>query len=218
MSNPPSLFASQLASLYFKPMPDGQIFTCPPPWILGNQREYRLSNAQAEQLVSRVGRAYFVGLIGISAILIAGVLAAVGIVYMMAGDPDQFFASHPIAYASALVAFTLLIIGLYIAYVYRAAATVLTGLSWTVAPPEPYSVKGNLKKTIAIETLFPTWVLVIFVAVFLIGSPVSGVPAVKALASGRLTFDLFQAVTFLTMAVMSGAALLAKLKGQRAAK
>jgi hypothetical protein len=218
MSNSPALFTGPLASLYFKPMPEGQIFTCPPPWILGNQREYRLSNAQAEQLVSCVGRAYFVGLIGLSAIMITSILAAVGIVYMTAGDPDQFFASHPIAYATALVAFTLLMIGLYIAYIYRAAASVLTGLAWTVAPPEPYSLKGNVKKTIASETLFPTWVLAIFVALFLIGIPLSGVPAIKALASGRLTFDLFEAVIFLGLAVMSGAALVAKLKGQRAAK
>jgi hypothetical protein len=218
MSNSPASFTGPLASLYFKPTPEGQIFTGPPPWIFGNQREYRLSNAQAEQLLSRVSRAYFVGIFGISAILIAGVLAAVGIVYMTAGDPDQFFASHPIAFVSALVAFTFLMIGLYVAYVYRAAATVLTGLSWTVAPPEPYSLRANVKKTIAIETLFPTWVLAISVALFLIGIPLSGIPAIKALASGRLTFDLFQAVLFLVMAVVVGAALLAKLKGQRAAK
>ena len=60
--------------------------------------------------------------------------------------------------------------------------------------------------------------MAIFVIVFLIGVPVSGVPAIKALASGRLTFDLFQAAFFLIMAIMTGAALIAKLKGQRAAK
>jgi hypothetical protein len=217
MSNSPAFFTGPLASLYFKPMPDGQIFTCPSPWVLGNQREYRLSNAQADQLISRVSRAYFVGLIGFSAILIASVLAAVGILYVTDADPDQFLA-HPIASVSALVAFTLLIIGLYIAYVYRAAATVLTGLSWTVAPPEPYSVMTNLKKTIAFETLYPTWVLAIMIAVLLIGIPLSGVPAIKALASGRLTFDLLLAAIMLLFLVMTGVALLAKLKGQRAAK
>jgi hypothetical protein len=218
MSNSPASLTGPLASLYFKPIPEGQIFTGPPPWIFGNQREYRLSNAQAEQLLSRVSRAYFVGVFGISAIMIAGVSAAVGIVYMTAGDPDQFFDSHPIAFVSAIIAFTLLMIGLYAAYIYRAAATVLTGLSWTDAPPEPYSLGANVKKTIAIETLFPTWVLAISVALFLIGIPLSGIPAIKALASGRLTFDLFQAVIFLVMAVVGGAALLAKLKGQRTAK
>ena len=218
MSNSSASFAGPLASLYFKPMPDGQIFTGPPPWIFGDQREYRLSNAQAEQLLSRVSRAYFVGIFGISAIMIATVLGAVGIVYMTAGDPDQFFASHPIAYVIALIAFTFLLIGLHVAFIYRAAATVLTGLSWTVAPREPYSLEGNLKKTVTIETILPTWVLAIFFAVFLFAIPFSGVPAIKALASGRLTFDLFQAVMFLIFAVMTGAALLAKLKGQRAAK
>jgi hypothetical protein len=218
MTNSPALFTGPLASLYFKPIPEGQIFTGPPPWIFGNQREYRLSNAQAEQLLTRVSRAYIVGIIGVSAIMIAGISAAVGIVHMTAGDPDQFFASHPIAYVGALLAFTFLMIGLYVAYIYRAAATVLTGLSWTVAPPEPYSLRANVKKTIAIETLFPTWVLTIFVALFLVGIPLFGVPAIKALASGRLTFDLFQAVFFLVMAVFTGAVLLAKLKGQRPAK
>src|SRR5258705_6503172 len=218
MSNSPTLLTGPLASLYFKPMPEGQIFTCPPPWIFGNQREYRLSNAQAEQLLSRVSRAYFVGIFGVSAIMIATVLGALGIVYMTVGNPDQFFASHAIAYVIALIAFTLLLIGLYVAFIYRAAATVLTGLPWTVAPREPYSLKANLKKTIAIETLFPTWVLAISVAVSLIAIPLSGAPAIKALASGRLTFDLIQPVIFLRVAAMIGAALLVKLKGQRAAK
>lgn len=218
MSNSSDLLKTPLASLYFKPTSEGQIFTCPPPWIWGKQREYQLSHAQAERLVSRLSRAYFIGLIGISAIMIIGILAAVGLVYVMADNPDQIFAQHPIAYVSAIVVATILIIGAYTGYIYRTAATELVGLSWTIALKQPYSLEGNLKKTIAIETMLPTWVLAIFVIVFLIGIPLSGIPAIKALASGRLTFDLFQAVLFLILGVMTGAALIAKLKGQRAAK
>jgi hypothetical protein len=218
MSNSSDLLKTPLASLYFKPTSEGQIFTSPPPWIWGKQREYQLSNAQAERLVSRLSRAYVLGMLGISAIMITGIVAAVGLVYMLAGNPDQIFAQHPIAYVSAVVVATILLIGTYTGYIYRTAATELVGLSWTIAQQQPYSLEANLKKTIAIETMLPTWVLAIFVIVFLIGIPLSGVPAIKALASGRLIFDLFQAGFFLIMAIMTSAALIAKLKGRRAAK
>jgi hypothetical protein len=218
MSNSSALLTSPWASLYFKPIPEGQIFTCPPPWIFGKQREYRLGNAQAEQLVTRLSRASWVGGIGMGAILIAVILGGMGISYMVAGGPDEFIHSHPIAFAIGLIVLTLLMISLYLVYFFRAAATLLAGLPWAEAAREPYSLKGNLKRTIAIETMFPTWLLAILAALFLIGIPLAGVPAIKALADGRATFELFLAVMFLVQGFVFGAALFAKLKRQRAVK
>jgi hypothetical protein len=214
MSN--SLLSSPWAALFLKPTPDGQIFTWPSPWLVGDQRAYSLSNAQAEQLMARLGRAYRSGVIGVSAILVAGIGGAVGLVHLLADNPNQFFDSHPIGGVIAVVVFTLLSFGLYFAYLRRVVATVLAGLPWTVAPRQPHGSGGQV--TIAFEALLPTWALAIFFIVFLVGIVFSGVPAMKALAAGQLTFELLQVVLYSIMALTTGAALIAKLKRPRAGK
>jgi hypothetical protein len=218
MSDSSASLSSPWAALFFTPIPEGQIFTCPSPWIVGDRRAYHLSNAQAEQLAARLLRAHWVGAIGVGAFLLAAVLALVGISHMVTGSPSEFFDSHPIGYVFALVVLTLLVIGLYVACFWWAAARVLAGLPWTVAPRTPDGLKGNSNKIVALEMLFPTWALAIGFVIYLVGTPFFGVPAVAALVSGRLTFDLFAAVMFLMMAVISGAALIAKLKRSRAGK
>jgi len=47
MSESSWFFKSAWASTYFRRGPEGQIFTCPSPWIFGRSREYQLTNAQA---------------------------------------------------------------------------------------------------------------------------------------------------------------------------
>jgi len=215
MPNSSWLFATSLASSYFKPAPEGQFFTCPPLWIFGNGRRYHLSDAKAEQLLSQMGRAYVVGMIALIPALLLLCLGGVGMVYALSDNPDALLAAHPIAFTAASVVATILLIAAYTAYVYRAGSKVLAGLPWTRAPREPYSVTANLRKSTAIYLLFPTWALVAMLAVFLIIIPLAGIPALMALAAGQFTMNLLQVLFSIMFACMIGTALIQKRKAQR---
>ncbi len=177
-------------------------------------REYRVSDAQARQLAAGIGRAYVAMLI---LLLILLVLAGTLVQIIMPG----LFVDHPIAAFLALATFTMLMIGLFNAMVYRAAGSVLAGVSSTSAPREPYNPVSHFKKTAVLMTTFmttfPTWLLVIVVILGLMAVISTVINAYKVLASGQVTFDVLIAALILWVWVESGAALVIKLRARRSA-
>ncbi len=105
---------SPWAATYFRHTPEGTVFLCPSPWIFGSSREYRLSDAQAAQLVVCIGRAYVRGVVTFC----AGLLIACLIVF--SALPES-----PIAAGLTIAILSLLLLGASLAIVYRAAASVL---------------------------------------------------------------------------------------------
>jgi hypothetical protein len=181
---------------------EGAVFLCPSPWIFGPSREYRLNDAQAAQLVTRVGRAYVRGMVIFCAGLVIACLIVLGAL------PES-----PIAAVSAIAIICLLLLGACLAIVYRAAASVLAGHSWTIG--EPYSLVGNFKKAIAILMTLPTAALIAGFVGMLISWPWSAIAACKALASGQLTIGVLGAATQLFVSCLFGMALVAKIRAQK---
>jgi hypothetical protein len=193
-------FKSGWADTYFREVPEGQVFTCL-PWVFGRSREYRLSNAQAQELVARMGRAFTKAvylMIGSVALIIATVLSFLAFGPIVAGV------------AGGMVAVTL--VGVFLGMVYRAAGSVLAGLSWTSVPREPYNPLRNLKRTTALMMLLPTWALVA-------GAALSTISVMKAViapfTSGNTHVDVMNLATQLAMSLMFGVALNMKLRAQR---
>jgi hypothetical protein len=207
MSDYSWFFKSGWARAYFRRAPEGQmIFSCPSPWIFGPMRAYRLTDDQAETLVARIGRAYLHG------VIVAGVTAPIAILMI-----TIFCAGNPTATWLAIVVIALLYPMACLAIVYRAAASVLAGKTWTIAPREPYSVADNLKKVAAIFMTFPTWLLGVFFGSSLISFVQAGISAAKALASGQVNFDLLGVFGFLYLSIMIGTAFVAKLRARKLA-
>jgi hypothetical protein len=195
-------FKSGWASTYFRPVPEGQVFTCTSPWMFGRSREYRLSDAQAEQLVARFGRAF------------------AKVIYVMAGGIGLaivtglgFLARGPVVAGSAVAAVTVILIGVCLGLVYRAAGSVLAGLSWTSVPRAPYSLTGNLKKTNALMMMLPTWALAAGTAVTLIS--VAAI-LIAPFVSGKTELDVVSLASKLATSFMFGRALVTKLKARSA--
>jgi len=206
MSESSWFLRSPWAATYFRHTPDGTVFLCPSPWIFGPSREYRLSDAQAEQLVARVGRAYVRGVV----IFCAGLLITCLIVW--SALPES-----PIAAALAIAIICLLLLGACLAIVYRAAASVLAGHAWTTGG-EPYSLVGNFKKVIAILMTLPTAALIAGFVGISMTFPWSAIAAYKALASGQLNMGVLGAAGQLFVSFLFGMALVAKLRAQKNSK
>jgi hypothetical protein len=204
MSESSWFFKSAWASTYFRRTLEGQVFICPSPWIFGRSREYQLSDAQAEELVRRIGRAYVKGMY----IIGVGLVLAVAIVL-------SFLADRPVVAGFTAATVIVLLVGACLGIVYRAAGSMLVGLSWTNAPREPYSLIGNLKKTNAIMITLPTWAL----AIGAIGVFTSSVGiAFTALASGKADFNVVNVRVQVVLSVLFGTALVTKLRAQRNAE
>lgn len=195
-------FKSGWAETYFRPVAEGQVFTCPSPWLWGRPREYRLSDAQAEELVARVGRAFakaihvMVGGIGLAVVTGLGLLAR-----------------GPVVVGSAVAAVAVILIGVCVGLVYRAAGSVLAGLSWTSVPRAPYSLTGNLKKANALMMMLPTWALAAGTAVTLISVAVI---VIAPFVSGETELDIVSLASKLATSFMFGRALVTKLRARSA--
>jgi hypothetical protein len=203
MSESSWLLKSPWTATYFRQTPEATVFSCPSPWIFGRSREYRLSDAQAAQLVARVGRAYARGVV----IFCAGLVIACLIV--LSALPES-----PLAAGLAIAIICLVLLGGCLAIVYRAAASVLAGQPWTIG--EPYSVVGNFKKAIAVMMTLPTAALIAGLCAMLISFPWSAIPAYQALASGQLNIVVLGAACQLIVSCLFGMAIVAKLRAQRA--
>jgi hypothetical protein len=190
---------SAWASTYFRHVPGGQVFTCPSPWMFGRRREYRLSDAQAEELVARFGRAFATA----NYVMIGGIVAiAMGLSFLAAG---------PVVAGVAIVVATVVLVGVWVGIVYRAAGSVLAGVPWTSAPREPYSLTGNLKKTNVIIMLFPTWVLAGGAGVASVSAVVI---AVAPFVSGKTDLNVSDLATQIALSLIFGRALVTKLRAQ----
>lgn len=191
------------ASTYFRHAPEGQVFTCPSPWMFGRRREYRLGDAQAEELVARIGRAFATA----NYVMIGGIVAiAMGLSFLAAG---------PVVAGVAIVVATVVLVGVWVGIVCRAAGSVLVGVPWTGAPREPYSLTGNLKRTNAIMMLLPTWVLAGGAGVALVSAAVI---AVAPFVSGKTDLNFSDLATQLALSLTFGSALVTKLRAQRIAR
>jgi hypothetical protein len=207
MSDHSWFFKSGWARTYFKRTPEGQMnFSCPSPGIFGPMRAYRLTDDQAETLVARIGRAYLHG------VIVAGATLPIAILMI-----TIFCAGNPTATWLAIAAVASLYPMACLAIVYRAAASVLAGKTWTIAPREPYSLAANLKKVSAIFMTFPLWLLGVFFGSSLISFVQAGISAAKALASGQVNFHLLGTFGFLYMSIMFGTAFVAKLRARKLA-
>jgi hypothetical protein len=193
---------SPWAATYFRHTPEGTVFSCPSPWIFGPSREYRLSDAQAAQLVARVGRAYVRG----AGIFCAGLIIACLIV--LSALPER-----PIAAGLTIAIICLLLLVACLAIVYRAAASVLAEHSRTIG--EPYSLIGNIRKVIAIMMMLPTAALIAGFVALSITFPWQAIHAYKALAAGQLNIDVLGAAAQLLVSALFGMALVAKLRAQK---
>jgi hypothetical protein len=189
------------AATYFRHTPEGTVFMCPTPWIFGPSREYRLSDAQAAQLVTSVGRAYVRGLV----IFCVGLLLVCLIAF-------SALPASPMAAWLAVTIICFLLLAACLAIVYRAAASVLAEQPWTVG--EPYSLVGNLRKSIALLMMLPTAAFIAGFAGALISFARSAIPAYQALASGQLNIDVLGAAVELIVTCLFGMAIVAKLRVQ----
>jgi hypothetical protein len=204
MSETSWFFESRWATAYFRRTPEGQVFSCSLPSVFGGSREYQLNDARAEQLVAGIGRALEIGAWFVIFSLVVGIVLA-----------QSFLAEHPFAACCAIAMFSLLLVYVSLGIVYWAASAVLSGLTWTSIPREPYSLAGHLKKVGAILTIFPTGLAVYFFVGSLMALPKFAIPAYNAVASGQVNFDNVWMVTLdLVMLVTSGTVLIAKLRAQ----
>ena len=199
MSESSWFLKSPWAATYFRHTPEGAVFLCPSPWIFGPSREYRLSDAQAAELVARVGRAYGRGVV----LFCAGLLISCLIVFSALPESS-------IAPWLAITIICFLLLGACLAIVYRAAASVLAEQPWTVG--EPYSFVGNSKKMIATMMMLPTAALIAGLVAMLISFPLSAIPAWKALASGQLNIQVLSAAAQLIVSCLFGVAIVAKIR------
>jgi hypothetical protein len=200
-------FRNWLDTFFFRRTPEGLVFIGSPPWMFGPRREYKVSDAQAERLVALIRRAYVT-----QAIVF---LVAIGVVTVLM----PWFVDHPIAMVTAAFMVVALVSAVVRGMLYRLAGPLLAGISWTEAPREPYSFVGNLKKLhkgIGFIVL-PTPILILLVVVALIGLPMTVIDAYKALASGRVTWDISLVLIGLYVLVAAGAALVQRLN-KRSAK
>jgi hypothetical protein len=196
-------FKSGWASTYFRDAPEGQVFTCPSPWIFGRSREYRLSDAQAAELVARIGRAF--------AKAIHVMAAGIGLAIVPA---LSFHAAGPVVAGSAVAAVIVILAGVCLGMVYRAVGSVLTGLSWTSVPRAPYSLTGNLKRNNAVMMMLPTWALACGAAMSLMSVAVI---VVAPFVSGKMDLNVMDLAIQLASSLVFGSALLTKLRAQRIA-
>jgi hypothetical protein len=193
-------FKSGWASTYFRHVPEGQVFTCPSPWIFSRPREYRLGDAQAEELVARIGRAFATA----NYVMTGGIVAiAMGLTFLAAG---------PVVAGVAIVVATVVLVGGVWVGIVRAVGSVLVGVPWTSAPRAPYSLTGNLKKTSAIMMLPPTWVLAGGAGVALVSAAVI---AVAPFVSGKTDLNVSDLATQIALSFIFGRALVMKLRAQR---
>jgi hypothetical protein len=202
MSESSWFLKSPWTATYFRHTPEGTVFMCPSPWIFGPSREYRLSDAQAAQLVASVGRAYIRGAI----IFCVGLLLVCLIAFSALPE-------NPIAAWLAVTIICLLLLAVCLAIVYRAAASVLAEQPWTVG--QPYSLVGNLRKSIAVLMMLPTAALIAGFAGALISFPRYAIPAYQALGSGQLNIDVLAAAAELIVTCLFGLAIVAKLRAQK---
>ena len=199
MSVSSGFFKASSQMIFFRRTPEGQVFRSPSPWIFGRAREYLLTDAQAELLAARLGRAQAMGFISAA---VAGVIIA----------------QHPIPGWWAIATFAVLLVSFSIGIFYLTAGTVLSGLSWTSAPREPYSLAGHLKKTFALSMLVPTWISALLFASTLIGLPVSVMHAYSAVASSHVSFGgILELFVNLALLFWFGTTLIVKSKANSAA-
>jgi hypothetical protein len=204
---------SRLAASYFRRGEAGEvIFTCPSPWLFGRSREYRLSDAQADELVDRVGRASRRSWILIFLlILISGAILT----------PVQgLLTAHPIAFQLVCAIFVVLVIAAFMIVLYAAVASVVRNVPWTSVTREPYTRTGNLRKTlgtiIAFESMLPTWALVVLFVGGLISVPLM---LSKVYAAREMTLDDLGSICFvLVTTIVFGIPLWERLREKRSAK
>jgi hypothetical protein len=110
MSESSWFFKSPWAGTYFRRTLEGQVFKCLSPWIFGRSREYQLSDARAEELVRRIGRAYVGGMyiIGVGLVLAAAIVLS-------------FLADRPVVAGFTAATVIVLLVGACLGIVYRAA-------------------------------------------------------------------------------------------------
>jgi hypothetical protein len=195
-------FKSGSASAYFRSAPEGKVFTCPSPWLFDRPREYRLSDAQAEELVARVGRAF--------AKAIHVMAGGIGLAIVTG---TGFLAVGPVVAGSAMAAVIVISAGACAGIVYRAAVSVLGGLSWTSVPRAPYSLTGNLTRTNALMMMLPTWALAAGAAVSLISVVTI---LIAPFVSGKTDLNVVNLASQLALLLMFGRALVTKLRAQAA--
>jgi hypothetical protein len=209
MSGSSWFFKSEWASVYFRPAPEGQIFTY--RRLFGGSREYRLSNEQAERLVERVShassRCHIMFCVGVPLIVAGAITAAV----MLRLDP------YSSGFLSILGVPLLLLTAVGIAMPYRAAATVLAGIPWTSVPTERLSWAERCKHAAAFEVvMLPTWVLVGTIIGFPLCLLGMAGPAYSALVAGHMSKDVLVAALLIFLSIDSVIKLVRKRRAQRA--
>jgi hypothetical protein len=196
-----SAFKSGLATPFFRPTPEGLVFTRPSPWLEGQGCDYRVSDEQAAQLAARIGNAQ-----AVLSTLQAAVSIVIVVIVAVAMTTKWYDLSlsldHP---AAALGVVMLLIVGAIPAnaITYWVAGPVLAGVPGTSASPPP-------------ETRSTPFLILMVVFKLLVFTVCAG-DAYKALVAGHLDLYAYIALWFLWTGVQSAAALVGKLKGQRSA-
>jgi len=191
---------SSLASAIFTPIPEGQLFHRASPWLFGPVKEYRLTNAQADQLVKDFGRAQMRCVFGMMGALFATVLIAVIATTATGVDPDVT-QTHPFIYGGMLLALTLVLMILARMVFERIYCASLKDLPYTLAPRPRQELGKGMKAIVAVQAMAPKWLHVTLLCVFILNL-VQAVFAQKVL---DVAFSGFLAVTL-------GAGLLIRLR------
>jgi hypothetical protein len=206
-------YKNWLDTIYIRRTPEKLAFIIPPVWMFGRGREYRVSDAQASQLVALIHRDNI-------AIMLLMAVALVAFAVVAAVKAPNLFVDHPVAAFLGVTAALLPFIALSAATAYSAANLVLPGVSWTSAPREPYrfAVKRGMTGTMGMLTKFPTWLLILMAIGMLITFPMCMFNAYAGLASGKVNIDILTAPGVLFASVLYGWALVTKLKARRSAQ
>lgn len=154
---------SSLSSALFTPIPEGQLFRCAPPWIFGPVREYRLTNAQADQLVKDFARTQMRGVFIVLGTLFALLIVATIAMTLAGVEPNA--EAHPFIYGGALLAFALLAMVLIRVVSARAYRASLKDIPFTLASRQRQGLGKSFKAIVAVQALMPKWLHIVLLCV-----------------------------------------------------
>lgn len=158
---------SPLGSAIFTPIPEGQLFRRASPWLFGPVKEYRLTNAQADQLVKDFGRAQVRCVFGMMGGLFALVTIAI-IAMAVTGFDLDVTQTHPLIYGGVLLALTLVMIVLVRTAFERIYYASLKDLPYTLAPRPRRELGKSLKAIVAVQAMAPKWLHITLLCVFIL--------------------------------------------------
>jgi hypothetical protein len=180
----------------------------PSPWLIGARREYRLSEAQTNEVIARVGYA------GAIALLIC-LFGAIALVIVLSTEALVWHVAAAVFVVSVL-GLLMLLGGL----IYGIAYPVLAGLSWTKTPPKPRKEALEVLRkgfwTVGADFSTPWLIFVVLMSLVVLPRNVGAIYG--SLVSGRISWEAAGSAALVLLTIVFCRVLLTRTKAWWAAK